>query len=328
MTPPTSTPPQVGAAAAGTPGAPGAPRAAEPVKVLPARHPWRWAATAVVAVLAAMAVNALVTNPAWDWPTVGQFLFSATILESLWLTVRLTLAGTAIGLVLGTVLALMRMSANPLLRGVSFAYVSVFRSVPLILQLLFWYNLAILYDRIGFGVPFGPQFWTVSTQDLVGPVTAAFLGLGLHQAAYFAEIVRSGFLAVDPGQREAAAALGIPRARQFRRIQLPQALRVIVPTTGNEVIGLLKGTSVVYVMALPELFYQVQVVYNRTGQVIPLLLVAAVWYFALTTALSALQWLVERHYGRGSTREDRRPALLRALRSVRAGRGHRAEVAR
>ena len=298
------------------------------LRVLPARHPWRWVATAAVAVLAAMAVHALVTNPAWDWPTVGEFLFSATILESLWLTVELTLVGTAIGLVLGTVLALMRMSGNPLLKAVSFTYVSVFRSVPLILQLLFWYNMAILYDRIGFGVPFGPQFWTISTQDLIGPVTAAFLGLGLHQAAYFAEIVRSGFLAVDPGQREAAAALGIPRLRQFRRIQLPQALRVIVPTTGNEVIGLLKGTSVVYVMALPELFYQVQVVYNRTGQVIPLLLVAAVWYFVLTTALSALQWLVERHYGRGSSRGPAGTPLPGLVRTLRAARARRQEVSR
>ncbi|MEZ0165296.1 amino acid ABC transporter permease [Kineococcus sp. LSe6-4] len=301
---------------------------AQPLTVLPARHPWRWVATAVVAVLAAMAVNALVTNPAWEWPTVGQFLFSATILESMWLTVRLTLVGTAIGLVLGTVLALMRMSHNPLLKAVSFTYISVFRSVPLILQLLFWYNLAILYTVIGFGIPFGPQFWTFPTQDLVGPLTAAFLGLGLHQAAYFAEIVRSGFLAVDPGQREAAAALGIPRVRQFWRIQLPQALRIIVPTTGNEVIGLLKGTSVVYVMALPELFYQVQVVYNRTGRVIPLLLVAAVWYVVLTTVLSVLQWLVERYYGRGSSRADTPLPFLQLLRSARAARARRQGVPR
>ncbi|GAA0298088.1 amino acid ABC transporter permease [Kineococcus aurantiacus] len=303
-------------------------RPAGAVKVLPARHPWRWVATAVVAVLAAMAVNALVTNPAWEWPTVGEFLFSATILRSMWLTVELTIAGTAIGLVLGTVLALMRMSHNPLLKAVSFSYVSVFRSVPLILQLLFWFNLAILYKSIGFGIPFGPQFWSFGTQDLIGPLTAAFLGLGLHQAAYFAEIVRSGFLAIDPGQREAAAALGIPQGRQFWRIQLPQALRIIVPTTGNEIIGLLKGTSVVYIMALPELFYQVQVVYNRTGRVIPLLLVAAVWYFVLTTVLSCLQWVVERYYGRGSSRAQDEPALLKLFRSVRTARARRLEVTR
>ncbi|WP_432544038.1 amino acid ABC transporter permease [Kineococcus sp. SYSU DK002] len=304
----------------------GAPAAA--VKVLPARHPWRWVATAVVAVLAAMAVNALVTNPAWEWPTVAEFLFSATILKSMWLTVKLTIVGTAIGLILGTVLALMRMAHNPLLKAVSFSYISVFRSVPLILQLLFWFNLAILYERIGFGVPFGPQFWSFGTQDLIGPLTAAFLGLGLHQAAYFAEIVRSGFLAIDPGQREAAAALGIPQGRQFWRIQLPQALRIIVPTTGNEIIGLLKGTSVVYVMALPELFYQVQVVYSRTGRVIPLLLVAAVWYFVLTTVLSTGQWFVERYYGRGSSRSHDELPLVKVLRTLRTARARRLEVTR
>jgi polar amino acid transport system permease protein len=298
------------------------------VRVLPARHPWRWVATAVVAVLAAMAVHALVANPVWEWPTVGRFLFSATILRSLWFTVELTLVGTAIGLVLGTVLALMRMSDNPLLTGVSFTYISVFRSVPLILQLLFWYNLAILYERIGVGIPFGPQFWSIGTQDLIGPVTAACLGLGLHQAAYFAEIVRSGFLAIDPGQREAAAALGIPQGRQFWRIQLPQALRIIVPTTGNEIIGLLKGTSVVYVMALPELFYQVQVVYSRTGRVIPLLVVAAVWYFVLTSALSVLQWFVERHYGRGSSRSQDDLPLVVLVRLVRGARARRLEASR
>jgi polar amino acid transport system permease protein len=259
---------------------------------------------------------------------VGRFLFSATILRSLWFTVELTLVGTAIGLVLGTVLALMRMSDNPLLTGVSFTYISVFRSVPLILQLLFWYNLAILYERIGVGIPFGPQFWSIGTQDLIGPVTAACLGLGLHQAAYFAEIVRSGFLAVDPGQREAAAALGIPQGRQFWRIQLPQALRIIVPTTGNEIIGLLKGTSVVYIMALPELFYQVQVVYSRTGRVIPLLVVAAVWYFVLTSALSVLQWFVERHYGRGSSRAPDDLSLVVLVRFVRGARARRPEASR
>ena len=298
------------------------------VRVLPARHPWRWVATAVVAVLVAMAVHALVANPVWEWPTVGEFLFSATILRSLWFTIELTLVGTAIGLVLGTVLALLRMSGNPLLTGGSFAYISVFRSVPLILQLLFWYNLAILYERIGVGIPFGPQFWSIGTQDLIGPVTSACLGLGLHQAAYFAEIVRSGFLAIDPGQREAAAALGIPQGRQFWRIQLPQALRIIVPTTGNEIIGLLKGTSVVYVMALPELFYQVQVVYSRTGRVIPLLVVAAVWYFVLTSVLSVLQHLVERHYGRGASRSAGDSSVLRLVRSVRAARARRPEAVR
>lgn len=270
--------------------------------VVPARHPWRWVATAVVAVLAAMAVNALVTNPAWDWPTVGRFLFAPSILNAVGLTLWLTVMGIVVGFTLGTVLALMRMSASPLLRAVSWTYIWIFRSVPLILQLLFWYNLALLYRVISFGVPFGPALFSVGTMDLISPVTAAVLGLALHQAAYAAEVVRSGFLSVDAGQLEAAAALGIPRPRQFRRILLPQAMRTILPTAGNELIGLVKGTSVVYIMALSELFYQVQVIYTRNGRVIPLLLVAAIWYLALTTVMSVAQYYVERHFGRGSRR--------------------------
>lgn len=270
--------------------------------VVPSRHYGRWAATAVVAVLVAMAMNALITNPAWDWPTVGQFLFAPSILRAVGLTLQLTVLGIVVGFVLGTVLAVMRLSPNPLLRSVSWTYIWIFRSVPLILQLLFWYNLALLYRAISFGIPFGPAFFQVETMDLVSPLTAAVLGLALHQAAYAAEVVRSGFLAVDAGQLEAAAALGIPRWRQFRRIQLPQAMRTILPTAGNELIGLVKGTSVVYIMALSELFYQVQVIYTRTGRVIPMLLVAAIWYLALTTVMSIGQFYVERYFARGTKR--------------------------
>ncbi len=300
--------------------APVVPDAAEELTVVPARHPWRWAATAVVAVLLAMAINALVTNPAWDWPTVGQFLFAPSILRSVVLTLQLTVLGIVVGFVLGTVLAVMRMSPNPLLRAVSWSYIWIFRSVPLILQLLFWYNLALLYRTIGFGVPFGPTFVEIGTMDLVSPLTAAVLGLALHQAAYAAEVVRSGFLAVDPGQLEAAAALGIPTLCQFRRIQLPQAMRTIIPTAGNELIGLVKGTSVVYIMALSELFYQVQVIYTRNGRVIPLLLVAAIWYLVLTTVMSVAQFYVERHYARGAQRALP-PTPLQRLRTALRRRG-------
>ncbi|MCE3551363.1 amino acid ABC transporter permease [Pseudonocardia sp. RS11V-5] len=270
--------------------------------VVQARHPWRWVATAVVAVLVAMALHALVTNAAWDWATVGQYLFAPSIIRAVLLTLQLTVLGIVVGFVLGTVLAIMRLSPNPLLRSVSWTYIWIFRSVPLILQLLFWYNLALLYKSISFGVPFGPALFEIGTMDLVGPVTAAVLGLALHQAAYAAEVVRSGFLGIDQGQLEAAAALGIPRWRRVRRIQLPQAMRTIVPTAANELIGLVKGTSVVYIMALSELFYQVQVIYTRTGRVIPMLLVAAVWYLVLTTVLSIGQFYVERHYAKGALR--------------------------
>ncbi|WP_233159921.1 amino acid ABC transporter permease [Pseudonocardia sp. MH-G8] len=290
----------------------------EELTVVPARRPWRWVASVVVAVLVAMAVNALVTNPAWDWPTVGEYLFAPSILRSVALTLQLTALGIVVGFVLGTLLALMRLSDNPLLRAVSWAYIWIFRSVPLILQLLFWYNLALLYRSIGIGVPFGPTFVEFETMDLIGPVTAAVLGLALHQAAYAAEVVRAGFLSVDQGQLEAAAALGIPKLRQLRRILIPQAMRTIVPTAGNELIGLVKGTSVVYIMALSELFYQVQVIYTRNGRVIPLLLVAAIWYLALTTVMSIAQFYVERFYARGALRTLPPTPVQRLRRSLRA----------
>ncbi|RCV48138.1 amino acid ABC transporter permease [Marinitenerispora sediminis] len=300
--------------------------AAEPpgepaLRVRPARYPWRWAATAVVAVLLAMALNALITNPAWKWPVVAEYLFAPSILSALWLTVRLTAYGTVIGFALGTVLALMRLSRSPLLSGVSWTYVWAFRSIPLIVQLLFWYNLAILYDEISFGVPFGPSFYSVSTMELISPLTAAVLGLALHQAAYSAEIVRSGVLAVDQGQLEAAAALGIPRSRQIRRIILPQAMRTIMPTAANEIIGLFKGTSVVYIMALGELFYRVQVIYNRTGDVVPMLMVATIWYIVFTTLLSVVQYYVERHHAKGALRTLPPTPVQRLRRRAAALRG-------
>ncbi len=287
-----------------------------PLTVVTARHPGRWAAAAVVLVLLLMAANALVTNPAWEWPIVGEYLFYPSILRAVAFTLELTALGIVLGFLLGTVLALMRLSANPMLSSVAWGYTWLFRSVPLILQLLFWYNLALLYKQISFGVPFGPSFFSVGTMDLIGPVTAAALGLALHQGAYAAEIVRAGFLSVDQGQLEAAAALGIPRARQVFRIVLPQAMRTIVPTAGNEIIGLVKGTSVVYIMALPELFYQAQVIYNRSGRVIALLLVAAIWYLALTTVLSVFQYYLERHYAKGATRHLPETPLGRLRRAV------------
>ncbi|NYI03748.1 amino acid ABC transporter permease [Allostreptomyces psammosilenae] len=292
----------VGHAAGPRGGTPIAETPEEEPTVIPARRPWRWVGSAVVLLLLAMAVNALVTNPAWDWATVGEYLFADSIVSAVGVTLQLTVAGIVLGFALGAVVALMRLSRSPLLSATAWGYVWLFRSVPLILQLLFWYNLALLYDEISFGIPFGPSFVSVGTMELIGPMTAATLGLALHQAAYAAEIVRAGILSVDQGQLEAAAALGIPRGRQLRRIVLPQAMRTIVPNAGNELIGLVKGTSVVYVMALPELFYQVQVIYGRNGRVIALLLVATIWYLALTTVMSVAQYYIERRFARGTQR--------------------------
>lgn len=274
----------------------------ERLRVVPSRHPARWVATAAVAVLLAMVASSLATNEKWGWDVVTQYLTWPSVLEGLWGTIRLTAVAAVVGFGLGTVLALMRLSRSPLLQSVAWAYVWVFRSVPLILQLLLWYNLAYLYPTLTLGIPFGPSFTEFGTLDVVDKFGAAILGLGLSQAAYSSEIVRAGILGVDQGQHEAAAALGIPRARQQWRIVLPQAMRTIVPTSVNEVIGLVKGTSVVYVLAYGELFYTVGVIYGRNLQVVPLLLVAGIWYLVLTTVLTVAQFYLERHYARGALR--------------------------
>jgi len=292
---------------------------AEPVlAVVPRRNPWTWVGVAGVGLLVAMFVNGLVTNPGWDWATFGRYVATETVIRALGTTIQLTVLGTVAGFALGLVLAAMRLSSNAFLRTVAWAYIWAFRSIPLIVQLLFWFNIAYLYPTISFGLPFGPSFGSVSTNDLFGALGAAVLGLALHQAAYAAEIIRGGILSVDEGQREAASALGIPRRRQLARIVLPQAMRSILPNAANEVISLFKGTSIVSVLAIPELFYQVQVIYGRNSRVVPLLLVATVWYIVLTTLLSIGQYYVERHFARGSAR-SLPPTPLQRLRARWAG---------
>ncbi|WP_457030335.1 amino acid ABC transporter permease [Kitasatospora sp. P5_F3] len=285
--------------------------------VVPARHPWRWLAGAAAVVVVSQFVHGLATNPGWDWPTFRAFLTTDTILRSVGVTLQLTLYGTVLGFLVGAVVAFLRLSRSPILQTIAWVYVWAFRSIPLIVQLVFWFNLSYLYKRFGIGIPFGPTVLSFETMDLLGALGAAVLGLALHQAAYAAEIIRAGVISVDAGQLEAAAALGIPRLRQIRRIVLPQAMRSILPNAGNEVISLFKGSSIVYVMAIGELFYQVQVVYGRTGRVVPLLMVATVWYVVLTTLLSVGQYYLERYFARGSQRTPPPTPLQRARALVR-----------
>jgi polar amino acid transport system permease protein len=202
--------------------------------------------------------------------------------------------------VLGVVLAYMRLWGSPIPRGFAFGFVWLVRSVPVLVQLLFWYELASLYPRLSFGVPFGPSFGTTNTAHLFSGEVAAFVTLTLDVAAFSSEIVRGGILSVDRGQSEAAQALGLGRLRTFRRIVLPQAMPAIVPATGNLLIGTLKSTSLVSVIAVVDLLYSVQLIYNANFQVIPLLLVATLWYVILTTLLSIGQYYVERYYSRGT----------------------------
>ncbi|QNP62566.1 amino acid ABC transporter permease [Streptomyces genisteinicus] len=298
--PPPPDPPGTAPAEAPAPEAP-APEVPQ-LRIVRLRHPWRWVAVAATAVVVAQFAHGLITNPGWEWDVFARFFTAETVVKAVWVTLQLTFYGTAIGFALGILLAFMRLSRSRFLSGVAFTYIWAFRSIPLIVQLLFWFNLAYLYKELQFGIPFGPGFVSFDTMGLVGAMSAAVLGLALHQAAYAAEIVRAGVLSVDSGQTEAAAALGIPRLRQARRIVLPQAMRSILPNAANEIISLFKGTSIVSVMAIGELFYQVQVVYGRNGRVVPLLMVATVWYILLTTALSVLQHYVERHYAKGAAR--------------------------
>jgi polar amino acid transport system permease protein len=273
--------------------------ASKPIKAVPVRHPGRWVAAAVIAVLVAMFGKSLVTNPAFQWPVVGQYLFSAPVLRGLANTLILTALAMLIGIVGGVILAVMRLSPNPVVSGAAAVYIWVFRGTPLIVQLVVWNFLGLFYPRLGLGIPFGPVFFSVDTNVLISVFAAALLGLGLNEAAYMAEIVRGGLSAVDSGQTEAAGALGMSRGQTLRRIVLPQAMRVIVPPTGNEVISMLKTTSLVVVIGYFELFVSVQQIYARTFQTVPLLIVAVLWYLLLTSILSVGQYFLERRFGRG-----------------------------
>jgi polar amino acid transport system permease protein len=266
------------------------------------RRTGQWIAAAVAAVLLAMFVHTVLTNPRFQWDIVGQFFTRASILRGLVLTLWLTAAVMVCGYVLGTVLAAMRLSRNPVLKSASFVYVWLIRSIPPLVLLLFWYELASLYPRLSVGIPFGPEFAGVRTAHLFTGVVAAFVALTLDVAAFSAEIIRGGLLAVDAGQTEAAQALGLGRWRIFRRIVLPQAMPAIVPASGNMLISMLKATSIVSVIAVQDLLYSTQLIYNQNFQVIPLLLVATIWYVILTTVLSTGQYYVERHYARGTKR--------------------------
>ena len=249
-----------------------------------------------MACVAAAVLYSVATNPAFQWPVVAQYLFDPQILLGLARTLELTVIAMAIGLLLGTVLAVMRLSSNRLLSLVSLAYIWFFRSVPALVQLIFWYNVGALYPTIALRLPWGPTLFSANANTLVTPMFAALAGLGLAQAAYTAEVIRAGILSVPSGQTRAALALGMRPAVIFRRIVFPQAMRVIIPPVGNEVISMVKNTSLVSVIALAELLYTAQLIYARTYETIPLLIVASAWYLAVVSVLSAGQGVLERRY--------------------------------
>ncbi|GMA23899.1 ABC transporter permease [Luteimicrobium album] len=270
------------------------------IHAVPVRHPGRWASAVVVLVLAAMVVHGLVTNDKFDWPTVGKYLFNEQVVRGVGWTLWLTVAAMVIGIVLAVLLAVMRRSENPVMRYVSWIYIWFFRGTPIYTQLVFWGLISVLYPKLSLGVPFGPEWLHFTTTELVTASRAAILGLGLNEAAYLAEIVRAGLQSVDRGQEEASRALGMKDSTILRRVILPQAMRVIVPPTGNETISMLKTTSLV--LAVPfilDLNYATRAIGTRIFLPVPLLVVAAIWYLAITSVLMVGQHYLERHYGRG-----------------------------
>ena len=275
----------------------------------PVPRPGRWVSAIIVAILAAMAIHGLITNVNFQWDVVFQWLFSASIMQGVAFTIILTVLAMAVGTVLAITMAIMRQSVNPVLRWVAMAYIWFFRGTPIYTQLIFWSLLPTLYPSLSFGVPFlGSMFgWEVSfdTATYFTPFWMAFLGLGLNEGAYLAEIMRAGLLSVSKGQWEAATALGMPRATIFRRIILPQAMRVIVPPIGNETISMLKTTSLV--SAIPftlELTFIARQRGQATFAPVPLLIAAAIWYLVITSLLMVIQSMIEKHFGKGFERRD------------------------
>ncbi|AUA09588.1 MULTISPECIES: amino acid ABC transporter permease [Streptomyces] len=262
------------------------------------RRPGLLVANAIVLVLAAMAVTTIFTNPRFEWETVAKYFFEIRVLKGIGVSIGMTAVTMALSLVSGTLVALMRMGDSRLMSTVAAAFIWVFRSIPMLVQLLFWYNLAALFPTLSLGIPWGPRFITFDSNSVIGPLTAAIIGLTLHETAYIAELIRSGLLAVPDGQRQAASALGLTPAQIFFRVTLPQALRVIVPPMGNELISLLKATSLVSVITLADLLYSVQLIYAKNFQTVPLLIVAAIWYMIITGVITLLQQRLERRLGR------------------------------
>jgi len=281
----------------------------EAIRAVPVRHPGRWVAAIVVGAIAAYIFYTVVTAIQNDhtaqgsgWAAVGHYLFNTLIFKGILVTLELTVLAMAVGIVLGVILAVMRLSPNPVMSWVSWLYIWFFRGTPVLVQIFFWFNLNLVLKSIDIGIPF-TSFWLhANTNTLIPPFMAALLGLGFNEAAYMAEIVRAGIISVEHGQTEAAQALGMNRGLVMRRIVLPQAMRVIIPPTGNETISMLKTTSLAFTASVTELFTRQQQIATATYDVLELLIVASIWYLVMTSILTVGQYYIERHFARGSLR--------------------------
>ncbi len=278
--------------------------------VVERRHPWRTIAAVVILLLVVWGADVILRNPSFEWNVVGDYLFHPAVMQGLWTTIWLTVVVTLMSIVFGVIVGAIRLSQNIVLKTVAWVYIWVFRSTPLLVQLLFWFNIGYLFPSIGIGLPWGPMLWEMPARDLIAPITAALLGLTLQTTSYTAEIIRGGIAAVPTGQLEAAEVLGISPMKRFLRIIIPQSMRSIIPSLGNQVIDTLKATSMISVMAVPDLLYSVQLIYNRSYKVVPMLMVATLWYIFITSVMTVLQARIEAHYARGTRRRKEKRVKL------------------
>ncbi len=311
-------------------------------EVVPLRHYGRWTGIAVTLVVVAMIVHTLISKvpdptgrttcqlsggrrvcePAlvwrYSWNTVGRYLFDPLVVKGIWLTLQITLWAMVIGISLGLLIAIMRLSRSRLLSGIAWSYTWFFRGTPVLIQLFFWFAISIPYPHLTLGLPFLPvTFAHINSVRLLGAMNAAIIGLGLNEAAYFSEIARAGLISVDEGQIEAATSIGMTPAQTMRLVILPQAMRVIIPPTGNEVISMLKTSSLASAIGVMELTGATQAIAAANFDTVPLLIVASLWYLFATTLMSIGQFYVERHYARGSLRTQPLTPIQRLRRDLR-----------
>jgi polar amino acid transport system permease protein len=274
------------------------------IDAVPLRHPWRWVAAVVIVILVALFVYGAATNEAYRWTVFAEYFFNERILTGVGITLQLTVYSMVLAIVLGVVLAVMRLSPNPVFRSVSWVYLWVFRGTPIYVQLAFWGLIPTIYRNMQFGIPFGPTFFQFHLTD-PNYFVLAMLGLALNEAAYMAEIIRAGINSVPEGQSEASTALGMSWGMTMRRTVLPQAMKVIIPPTGNEVISMLKTTSLVTAVPYSFDLYSIAMreIAAREFEPVPLALVAAAWYLVVTSILMVGQYYLERYYSRGASRK-------------------------
>jgi polar amino acid transport system permease protein len=273
--------------------------------VVTAHAPFRKGRLALWVVIAIVVVDfvwIVANNENFGWPVIAQYFFDPTVISGLYVSLGLTVIAMILGVALGLVIAIARMSDDRLASSFASLFIWFFRGTPLLVQLIFWYNMSTLFPRLSISIPFGPSLISWDTNSVITPMTAAIVGLALNEAAYMAEIIRGGLLSVDRGQAETAQAFGMTKVRALWRIIIPQAMRSIVPPTGNQLISMIKATSLVSVIAMADLLYSVQSIYNRTFEIVPMLMVAVIWYLLITSVLNIGQSYIEAYYGRSERR--------------------------